>query len=235
MEILELRLQTAALAAQRMFYAEVLGLPVLEETATSSAFQAGSTRLVFEQTSEGEPRYHIAFNISRDKMARAQEWLATRASLLERDGQAVFDFRSWDALSVYFFDPAGNVVEFIARQAVPKTTAGPFGPADLLNVSEIGLPVDDVPARAADLIAMLGIEPYKDQSETFAPLGDEHGLLIVVKIGRAWFPTETTSIAAPLRLTVLGRRPERHHVPGLPYDIDIAARGGQLNPISCSP
>jgi catechol-2,3-dioxygenase len=224
MEILELRLTTSALAAQRTFYEELLGLHVLAETANSFTLHVGSTRLIFQATTQGKPTYHVAFNIPPEKMAQAKEWLATRATLLMRDGQDEFNFTSWNAKSVYFFDPAGNVLEFIARQGVSGKAEGPFGPADFLCVSEIGLPVDDVPARAAELITMLGIEPYKDQYDVFAPLGDEHGLFIVVNIGRAWFPTTTTlSVAAPLRVTLSGRQPERHRLTLLPYDIDVAA------------
>jgi hypothetical protein len=97
------------------------------------------------------------------------------------------DFSGWDgARAVYFRDPEQNVVELLARPEPRPERA----------LAEVGLPVEDVHA-AVEAFAELGIEPYRDADETFAPLGDADGLLIVVRTGRGWFPT--TSPRAPRR------------------------------------
>lgn len=225
MRMTDLRVATRDVTAQRAFYAGTLGLPVVEETADAITLQVGATRLTFEaMTAWDELVYHIAFSIPRNKLAAAKEWLATRAPLLTTDGRDEFDSASWDARMVYFHDPAGNILECIARRTLLNDRAGPFGPRDLLSVSEIGLPVDDVPARAAALGDALGIAAYKDHSAAFAPLGDEQGLLIVVKAGRPWFPTATRAVVAPVCLTLRGTREAHYHLPSLPYEI-TAARG----------
>lgn len=224
MDIVELGLLTHDLAAQHAFYTRTLGVPLVENTPASFAVQAGATRLVFAETARAAPpyQYHIAFNIPRTALPAAKHWLTSRAPLLARDGQDEFAFASWDARSVYFRDPAGNIVEFIARQALPDGASGAFGPHDLRCVSEIGLPVDDVPARSTDLIARLGLAPYKEQSDAFAPLGDEHGLFIVVRVGRPWLPTDDVYAAAsPARVVMRGAREQIYHMPGLPYDIEM--------------
>ncbi len=139
---------------------------------------------------------------------------------MTRDGRDEFGSESWDAQQVYFHDPAGNIMELIARQTLPNDVPGAFGPDDLLCMSEIGLPVDDVPAGATALTATLGIAHYKEHSDAFAPLGDHHGLFIVVAVGRPWQPTDDAHAApAPTRVVVRGTRAETYHVPGLPYDI----------------
>jgi catechol-2,3-dioxygenase len=105
------------------------------------------------------------------------------------------DFSSWGgARAVYFRDPEDNVVELIAR---PDTRPE-------LALAEVGLPVDDVPAAVEALRDTLGIEQYREGNETFVPLGDDDGLLIVVRVGRAWFPVGVPAGMSPIEVTVAG-------------------------------
>jgi hypothetical protein len=115
------------------------------------------------------------------------------------------DFSSWGgARAVYFRDPEENVVELIARpQARPE-----------LALAEVGLPVDDVPAAADALERGLGLRPYGEWDENFAPLGDDDGLLIVVRVGRGWFPVGVPSGGAPIEVTVAGTRIGSVELPG---------------------
>jgi catechol-2,3-dioxygenase len=49
----------------------------------------------------------------------------------------------WYAKSLFFFDPNGNIVEFITRDKVEETVEAAFDGTSFLSVSEIGLPVYD--------------------------------------------------------------------------------------------
>jgi hypothetical protein len=142
----------------------------------------------------GEPTpHHFAFHV-----AGFERWRG-RLDLSEEH-----DFSSWgDARSVYFRDPEGNVGELVARPH-----AGPEP-----SLAEIGLPVDDVPA-AVDALATLGLTPYREPDETFAPVGDEDGLLIVVRVGRGWFPVGEPAGAAPIDVVVEGAGRGELEVPG---------------------
>ena len=114
------------------------------------------------------------------------------------------DFSGWDgALAVYFRDPEQNIVELMAR---PQ-------PRPELTFAEVGLPVADV-AAAVEALGELGIEPYRDWDETFAPLGTADGVLIVVRVGRAWIPWDVPAGTAPIKVTVSGVRPGEVAVPG---------------------
>jgi len=115
------------------------------------------------------------------------------------------DFSSWGgARAVYFRDPQENVVELIARPQVRPELA----------LAEVGLPVDDVPAAVEALERELGLRPYDDWDENFAPLGDDDGLLIVVRVGRGWFPVGVPSGTAPVEVTVAGTRTAEVDLPG---------------------
>jgi hypothetical protein len=78
----------------------------------------------------------------------------------------------------------------------------------VLHVSEIGLPVEEVPAFVDLVHKQFTISPYGGSiSSEIAFLGNISGQLVVVKIGRLWLPTETVRAAvAPVRLTISGQR-----------------------------
>jgi catechol 2,3-dioxygenase-like lactoylglutathione lyase family enzyme len=138
--------------------------------------------------------HHLAFHV-----ADLEPW-KRRLEVSEEH-----DFSSWGgARAVYFRDPEQNVVELIARpEARPE-----------LALAEVGLPVDDVPAAVDALERELGMRPYRDGDDSFAPLGDDDGLLIVVRVGRGWFPVGVPSGAAPVEVTLAGVRAGEVDVPG---------------------
>jgi catechol 2,3-dioxygenase-like lactoylglutathione lyase family enzyme len=115
------------------------------------------------------------------------------------------DFSSWGgARAVYFRDPEENVVELIARpQARPE-----------LTIAEVGLPVEDVPDAVEALQGELDLAMYDDGDETFAPLGDDDGLLIVVRVGRGWFPVGVPSGSAPIEVRITGAGSGEVDLPG---------------------
>ena len=212
MHILELELATTDLAAQRAFYHGLLGLPLVRETAQQLSVQIGQSRLTFHRAAQPLPGvYHIAFNIPRNQFDQGKDWIETRTPLIaDTSGETQFALPSWDARQLYFRDAAGNILEFIARQGLADDATVPFGPASLRNVSEVGIAADDVLAQAAAL-AERTASAYFDRepsSPTFTAIGDDHGLIIVVRRGRIWFPT-TDAAAVPLPVTMhLSTRPE---------------------------
>ena len=222
MKFIELRLGTQSLARQRKFYTETLGLRVLEETPKSFTVNAGLTALHFSAAEEFRP-YHFAFNIPENKLTEAKVWLLERVQLLEEDGQNQFSSESWNAEQVYFFDAAGNILEFIARHELPNASSDPFSSAHILNISEIGYVVPSVPKTVSSL-DKLGLEPYREPGEKFAAVGDAHGLLIVAEMNRPWVPTagqshEVRASAATLELTLRSSQTFDYTEPGLPYHL----------------
>src|SRR5579859_6591509 len=118
MRIKELHLFTQNLQAQRIFYTRTLGLPLVTETVASFAIQAGATRLLFQRTEKEGLRYQFAFSIPSNKLAHAKEWLLARTPsvpLLSLDGRDEFQLDNWNASNLYFYDAAGNILEFIAH------------------------------------------------------------------------------------------------------------------------
>lgn len=203
MQIKELLLDAVDLARQRAFYTGVLGLPELDAPAGHLCIAVGSGRLMFRQRSDTHlGGYHYAFVIPENQIGPARDWLGTRTALLtDAAGEEVFFFNDWNAHAVYCLDPDGNIVELIARHTLTNPSTTPFGPDQILGISEIGVAVADVPAQVAALQAQTGAGVYGAGGPTFTALGDHHGLLIVVSVGRAWFPTrDRFATVLPLRV-----------------------------------
>lgn len=229
MNILELRLLTHRLADQKAFYTGNLQLPRLEETDHTITLGAGATRLVFSQAPAGSsPTYHFAFNLPEHKLAGARSWLSPRTDLMTLDGQDEFSFPDWNADAVYFYDPAGNIVELIARHNLPIESPEPFGLRDVLRVSEIGLVVSDVPVAVESLRSALGFEAWNGRSDTFVIVGDEQGLLIILKRGRRWFPTDIAADTYPVTVIAGGVADAQHDLPGSAYHVRLRAVDTQL-------
>ena len=184
------------------WYADVLDLPV-SRTGPEAQVQVGRTALVLRASPPPPGTHHLAFTVPTGTLAAGKAWLDGRAPLLSRDGVDEFDTApSWNARSVYFTGPEDSVLELIERRDLDHSPHGPFAHrpfsgVDLLCVSEVGIAVPDVRAVAAALRRDAGIEAYGDEpGEEFGAVGDVHGLLILVRAGRAWFPTTGRTVAA---------------------------------------
>lgn len=222
MRFTHLTLTTHKLPELRSFYIDTLHLPVLEESETELTFRAGITEVTLRVTEQADSVYHFAFTIPRNKFAQAHAWVSRLTPPLALDGRDVFHSESWDSDSVYFYDPAGNNVEFIAMASLANDAPGEFEPArDLLCVSEIGVPVRNVATEVAALERVFGQQVFRQSiGEKFAAVGDDEGRLIVVEIGRPWFPTDVGVVVAPVTARMQGPCEARYVVEGLPHRLE---------------
>lgn len=194
-----LRLRSHVLLDMATFYHSTLGLPVTTLDGGGISVKCGQTAIEFVPAENGaQPFYHFAFNIPHNKLDKAIEWMKPRHPLFVRDdGSVIFHFDRWDAHAIYFIDPSGNIVEFIARHTLKNDAPGSFGVEDILYASEIGVVTPDVGATAGELKRGLGLNDYKFTSDGFHPVGDEHGLFIVFKLGRTWLTSKRTTEVFP--------------------------------------
>jgi catechol 2,3-dioxygenase-like lactoylglutathione lyase family enzyme len=151
-----IELDTPVLSQASAFYTQTLGLPLRQATADSFTVQAGTTSLTFRASHYQPLLYHFAFTIPVNKWAQAKPWLKARAPLLEGEGQDEFESARVRTRSYYFPDPAGNILELIAREDLPAKAGPDFGLEDVLHISEIGLVVDNVPSVVTQLKTSLG-------------------------------------------------------------------------------
>ncbi|WP_369941203.1 VOC family protein [Xanthomonas medicagonis] len=189
MRITHIRLSSNDPTASAAFYRDVLHLPV-----DGACVSVGWSRLDLVAADAPVGSAHLAFNIPPARFAAACDWLSQRVPLL-RDplGESRFSLgAAWQSQSVYFAGPDGAVLELIARQPlqVEAVADGAFSAAELLCISEVGLPSAQVAAVAAAAQAGMAVPAFMPPSDVFAPLGDHEGLLILVDAQRRWFPEQ---------------------------------------------
>lgn len=210
MTIKELTLLSDNLAETKQFYARILGLPIVSEKTSALSFAAGATLLCFEQSTNLRPRYHFAFNIPYTSVMDAFSQMSKKVEILPiSENSKLADFVNWNAKSFYFYDNNGNILEFIGRNDLPDRDKmdSPF----VLSVSEIGLPVENVKDECEKLINehRLGYFDKQPPSDTFSVIGEDTGLLIIVPVGRNWYPTENhPSEAFKIKVVILNAERE---------------------------
>jgi catechol-2,3-dioxygenase len=221
------------------FYGKTLDLRLLDEKTDRFTVEAGESRIIFissdDKVDGRPPFYHIAFNIPENKIVKALEWQKARSPILsipERNRAAGFppevvDYSHWNAHSVFFLDPAGNVLEYIARHDLKNPDNAPFGWSDILYVSEIALVVDDVPAMADALKATAAVSQYKNGDAGFMAMGDEWGLVLAMRRGRVIDFTGNAENGVRVYrtgITLRGAAAAKHQLSGLPYTLTLEQR-----------
>jgi catechol-2,3-dioxygenase len=90
-------------------------------------------------------------------------------------------------------------------------------------VSEVGVPVADVGAAVEFLETELGLPHFSGDRESFSAVGDDHGLFIVVPVGREWLFTDVPASDAPVRVTIEGTEARELRLPGSAHVIEVAS------------
>ncbi|WP_017727849.1 VOC family protein [Halalkalibacterium ligniniphilum] len=200
MEFEGVTFSTTKLERLKAFYTKTLELPLTHETAEDFSVLVGHTLLTFEAyEGEGDPFYHFAMNIPSNKVNEAKTWLEQRVTLKEYKNNPIVSFKSWNAHALYFEDPAGNIVELIARHNLNQRIDVPFDSQALQCISEVGIVTCDLDAQTKQFERM-GVPVWDQGSEHFRALGNENGLFIAVSDNRLWFMSERKSELYPLTI-----------------------------------
>lgn len=188
------------------FLREVLEL---SGTATDDTAQieVGTSTLILEQ-GDAEPGgyYHLAFEIPENTIHAATDLLLGRTPVLRSGNEAIKTAsEEWNSHSVYFNAPGNLNLELIARHRQQNAISTPFTFANIQYISEVGIPVEDTDRAIREVKATFGLDPFTTPSANFAPVGTDDGLLILVREGRIWYPTEDQATTSrPLTITIEG-------------------------------
>ena len=162
----------------------------------------GETHLVFEQ-SEQSMYYHFAINIPSLQIEDAQRWMKDKTKILPFQGNEIVDFKSWNAKALYFYDPAGNIVELIARKNLKIPSNLIFNAESFQHISEIGLPVKDVGFVFNQLKDECGLSKFSGDYERFCAIGWETGLFITIDYNQKdWIPNEDKAYPFPFSCVI---------------------------------
>lgn len=200
MKIEKLILFSSNLKGQLHFYEHVLGFECLQKSATEVEFRIGNSILAFHYKEKSD-LYHFAFNIPAFSVEAAHRWLTGKVDFLTWEGEDILLFNDWKAQAIYFKDADGNIVEFIARDAVGFQNENTFSTKSVLNISEIGIGSSNIPEIVNALNAIKPITLFDGNIERFCALGDEEGLFIVANSNlKTWMPTGDTIMTADFEI-----------------------------------
>jgi len=188
----KLSLRTASpLKDMSAFYLDVLDMET-QLSENKLVVDAGETQITFTPAKSGtKPYYHFAFNIPENKILSARTWLGerTKLAITPPNGRAkgypneVKPFDNWNSHSIFFWDPAGNILELICRHDMKNGTKGEFRSDEILYASEIGFVTEDVDQLAGKIKSTFQLPQYRGGGSGFRAIGDETGLLILFKRG----------------------------------------------------
>ncbi len=220
MFIKEVVLLTSDSGRLKDFYTETLGLDLTAEDESSFSVNTRSTSMTFRNSGEiKDPFYHFAFNIPENQFKEAKQWAIQRADLIKLNGEDEFDFKSWNAHSVYFYDTAGNIIELIARHNLNNSSQKAFSGKSLLSISEIGFPVHNVEEFFNIINRNFNIPDFSGDLKTFTAAGDDNGLFIIVPGGRKWFPDCPDAKIFPIAVKIITNTEKEIDFKNLPYKI----------------
>ncbi|KOP39710.1 MULTISPECIES: VOC family protein [unclassified Flavobacterium] len=195
MKLEHIQIQTSNIKETAAFYQDILGLSIIENDSEYITIKTGNSILKFIENPQFKSIYHFAFNIPTNKLDDAIQWCKGKVNLITIEDQNVTHFENWNAHAVYFYDNNGNLLEFIARHDLNNAQTEEFSSKSILNISEIGI-VNENPLELGNkLIAEHGLSFFSknNNTEVFTAIGDDEGLLILVRPNRNWYPTQTPS------------------------------------------
>ncbi|MEM7349522.1 MAG: hypothetical protein AAF657_01865 [Acidobacteriota bacterium] len=223
--ILKVRLLASRLDEMADFYAVKMGWPV-SRVGSSLRVRTGGTEMRFDAAPEGAaPFYHVAWAIPSNKFDIGKAWLYQRAPLLKNSkGHDEFHFKKANRRAVYFKDPAGNILELIARDDLGDVVEGPFSLRDVLYVNHVGLVIDNMDETIVALNDSLGLLPTAPPEPNVTKMGDKYRHITLVTKNRLWIP-EMEQGAKVFTTEVVMHGPKRavYDPPNLPYRISTAS------------
>lgn len=193
-------LYTDKLKAMKRFYGNLLELDMIESTDEQFTVRIGESQLTFKQT-EQPAYYHYAINIPGNQFSMMKYWIQDRVTFNREEGRDEVYFPSFDADSMYFEDPAGNVVELIGRRK--RDLFGDLTKESFLNISEIGV-VTPFVTEVGDYLQDMGL-PLRSGTdvdpEDLNFLGRGDAYIVLVPQGRRWYFSKKVSETYPLELS----------------------------------
>lgn len=194
-------LYTNQLKSLRRFYMNVLELDLIKTNDEQFTIKIGESTLTFIQFNQSA-FYHFAINIPGNQFSIMKNWIRDRHTLNREGGRDEVYFSSFDADSMYFEDPAGNIIELIGRRK--RDMFGDLTSEAFLNISEVGI-VTPYVTEVGDQLQDFGI-PLRGGTEVNPDdlnfLGRDEAFIVLVPPERKWYFSKQKSKTYPLEFTL---------------------------------
>lgn len=212
MKILHIMLETANIEKMKVFYNDILEMPMVRENEDMFTVQAGKTQITFKQ-SDHLPFYHFALRTDARYLGYIFDNLQDNGAELLSD-KSGHKSMYWGGKQIYFKDPDGNLVEILEYEYPYNDQMDGW-----YDICEMGMPSENV-QEVSDFFA--DIPNHNDsKSDTFRFYGDSFGNFVLVKKGREWFPTNSPATIHPIAVEVEGSGYQVLNHKTLPYTIIV--------------
>jgi len=192
-------LYTNQLKQLKGFYGNVLEIPIEQSTDEYFQISIGTSTLIF-RLSELKTSYHFAINIPGNQFTLAKHWAKERVLLNREASVDEIYYARFEADAFYFEDPAGNVIELIARRNVDKWSD--FSIESFLNLSEVSITtpfVEEVGEKLQEIGIPISGHVQIDPNELNF-LGKKDTFILLVPPKRRWYFSKKTSETSPLEI-----------------------------------
>lgn len=194
-------LYTNQLKQLRRFYQNILELTIITNSATSFTVSVGTSELRFVE-SKHSAFYHVAINIPGNQFSQMKYWIKDKLTLNRQNGIDEIYFPTFDADSMYFEDPAGNIIELIGRRK--RDLFGYVTSDAFLDISEVGIVTPHMQAvgdelQDAGIPLRHGTEIDPDQANY---LGKDDTFIVLAPPEMKWYFSEQQSETHPLEITL---------------------------------
>lgn len=166
-----------------------------------------NTLKVVKEEADENPFYHLCFLIPKSHFKQAKEYVSKLVSLNTKEGKDEISFTD-EIQSFYFYDPSGNVAEFMGKESVDDPISDKFSPDEVLALSEMSLVTEQIENTAAKLHneGILDKEPdeVKENGLTFIPSGETTILLSTTD--RTWLFSDKYPKVFPQEINIDGKQ-----------------------------
>lgn len=192
---------TNKLKLLKRFYRNVMGFEIIQSSTEEFSVKVGESTIIFRQ-SDQPAFYHFAINVPGNQFSMIKHWMQERLTLNREKAVDQVYFSNFDADSVYFEDPAGNIIELIGRRN--KDVFGNVTINSFLNVSEVGIVTPHI-IDVGDQLQDAGIPLWQGtevdpKSLNFLGKGDTFIVLVPPK--RRWYFSKSDAETHPLEITL---------------------------------
>jgi hypothetical protein len=178
-----------------------MGLEVTKSDTEEFAVRVGESTIIFQQ-SDQPAFYHFAINVPGNQFSMIKHWVQERLSLNREKAVDQIYFSNFDADSIYFEDPAGNLIEFIGRRN--RDVFGNVTIDSFLNVSEVGIVTPHI-IDVGDQLQDFGIPLWQGTEinpHSLNFLGKDDTFIVLVPPKRRWYFSKSDAETHPLEITL---------------------------------
>lgn len=196
----------------KQFWTQNLGLAPVDSGSNYFTVEVGRSRIRFNRVDNlNPPFYHFAILIPENQIEGAYEWISKRGVTIykeENKKSEIIHKPKFNTQSVYFRDPAGNVVELAARRDLKNTQTGEFTTKMLLGIVDVSLVLRDTWAAEQAISENLNVKRFERSTSGFIPIGGINGNVTVIVSGKPIPPVDTRK-SFPYRTVVVLRHPQQ--------------------------